>query len=226
MSDAVDLSLKTELCQVDNETFPAPKPIFGIPCRDECYDGEEFSVIPSTREWFCTKCPANFYSIGSGGILIDGKMGAFGHHSDEGNAMPLRMESSCQVVGSDDDYYFRNEECLGWTDTGSSFKAMKSMVSGKYVDFDLTYPVFFDEVGTIEFKFRKDSLGSEESGYIGEFTFYIDGQRQFTEKDPANSDWIVKKIEMDAGYHNLIWRYSKLNFLPYAEFLAAEIEVS
>lgn len=184
MITGADPSNKTELCRVDKENFPVPEPIFGIPCRDECYDGEEFSVDPLTREWYCTKCPANYYSIGEGGILIDGKMGAFEHHSDDGNAMPLRMQASCQVMGTDDDYYYRDDGCIGWTGTGTSIKAMKSAVNGVYVDFDLTYPVFFDNEGTVEFKFRKDSIGSSEAGYLGEFTFYIDGQRQFTYNDP------------------------------------------
>ena len=43
----------------------------------------------------CAKCPANTYSVGAGGIRIDGLMGAFGFHGDDGNAMPLRMEQSC-----------------------------------------------------------------------------------------------------------------------------------
>ena len=30
--------------------------------------------------------------------------------------------------------------------------------------------------------------------------------------------------EIPAGYHSLVWRYTKLNVIPYTEFMDAEIE--
>ena len=103
---------------------------------------------------------------------------------------------------------------------------MHSTFNGGYVDFDLTYPVFFDETGLVEFKFRKDSIGDEEAGYIGEFSFIIDGQVQFMTNNPRETHWQVKSIQIDKGYHTLLWRYTKLNILPLTEYYAAEIEVS
>ena len=107
----LDNSQREELCKIDEDAFPTPNPIFGLPCRDECYDGEEFSVDPLTGDWNCSKCPANMYSVGKGGIRIDGTMGAFEHHNDNGNAMPLRMESSCQVLGNETEFFYRNDDC-------------------------------------------------------------------------------------------------------------------
>ena len=43
----------------------------------------------------CQKCPANTYSVGSGGIRVDGTMGAFGYKGEDGSVMPLRMEATC-----------------------------------------------------------------------------------------------------------------------------------
>jgi len=76
---------------------PLPKPIFGLPCHDHCPDGTFAAVDWKTRrsEYTCETCPSNTYSIGGGGILIDGTMGAFDFHRDDGNAMPLRMDVSC-----------------------------------------------------------------------------------------------------------------------------------
>ena len=86
---------KTQYCRVDEENVPPPKAVFGLPCHDECADGTYATVRPFTKEISCEQCPANTYSIGSGGIRIDGTMGAFGFHGEDGNVMPLRMEASC-----------------------------------------------------------------------------------------------------------------------------------
>ena len=88
-----------ELCRVDETKNPIPKPIFGLPCHDKCKDGESASVsLNQTKlDYYCDKCPANTYSIGGGGIRIDGAMGAFNFHGEDGNVMPLQMEESCQV---------------------------------------------------------------------------------------------------------------------------------
>ena len=50
-----------------------------------------------TKKIICPKCQANTYSVGHGGLRIDGSMGAFGFKGEEGNVKPLRMESSCQI---------------------------------------------------------------------------------------------------------------------------------
>ena len=108
----------------------------------------------------CEKCPANTYSVGGGGIRIDGTMGAFGFHGEDGNVMPLRMESSCQIHASDAIEYYKDEDCIPWSRTGTSLKAYDAAVSDVLVDFDLTYPVYFEDEGTVEFKYRKDSVSA------------------------------------------------------------------
>ena len=93
----------------------------------------------------CYQCGKNTYSIGAGGIRIDGTMGAFGFSGDDGNAMPLGMTSSCQVhSGTDDFAYDKDEDCEPWETTGSTLKAYEAHVSQQIVDFDLTYPVYFE----------------------------------------------------------------------------------
>ena len=137
----------------------------------------------------CEQCPENTYSVGSGGIRIDGTMGAFNYIGEDGNAMPLRMEASCQVRGTYmGQEYYRNEDCVPWSRTGTSLKAYDSIVSDVLVDYDLTYPVFFDEFGTVEFKYRKDSIGTAETTY-GVFKFLIDGEVQMQDSDQRKSGW-------------------------------------
>ena len=60
--------------------------------------------------YWCDQCPRNTYSVGKGGILIDGTMGAFSFGGDDGNVMPLRMEPSCQVhvTGSGEKKQYKN----------------------------------------------------------------------------------------------------------------------
>lgn len=165
-------------CEVDEDIFPLPEPVFGMPCKDSCHDGTYATVDAKNRRFECKKCPANTYSVGGGGIRIDGAMGAFGYHGEDGNVMPLAFEASCQVHGNQNDEFYKNEDCSPWSRTGTSLKAFESPVNGAVVDYDLTYPVFFDDEGTVSFKFRKDSYGTP--GVInGVFKFMIDGVVQF-----------------------------------------------
>jgi len=169
---------KMVFCEADDEVAPLPKPVFGLPCHDICTDGTYATVDFNNKMIICDTCPANTYSVGGGGIRIDGTMGAFGYHGEDGNVMPLRMEQSCQVQASTaDNFYYRDEDCLPWSRTGTSLKAYASSVTDVLVDFDLSYPVFFDEEGSVEFKYRKDSIGTAETSY-GVFKFLIDGEVQ------------------------------------------------
>ena len=74
-----------------------PKPIIGLPCHDKCKDGQYATGDYETREMICGTCEKNTYSIGGGGIRIDGHMGAFSRKAEDGSAMPLRMNVSCQI---------------------------------------------------------------------------------------------------------------------------------
>ena len=117
-----------ELCRVDETKNPTPPPIFGLPCHDKCKDGESASVsLDQTKlDYFCDKCPANTYSIGEGGIRIDGAMGAFNFHGEDGNVMPLQMTESCQVHATTQDINGpppKNQGCTPWSVTGTSIKA-------------------------------------------------------------------------------------------------------
>ena len=85
-------------CHVNNESEPLPDPIHNLPCHDECYDGYYANVDLDSREMVCDPCPSNMYSIGNGGIRIDGAMGAFARHGDEGSKMPLRMSQTCKIT--------------------------------------------------------------------------------------------------------------------------------
>ena len=60
-----------------------------------CSDGKYAWIDFNTREMVCNTCPENTYSVGEGGIRIDGTMGAFSYIGEDGNVMPLRMEPSC-----------------------------------------------------------------------------------------------------------------------------------
>lgn len=143
-------------------------------------------------EYWCDQCPKNTYSIGEGGILIDGTMGAFSYHGDDGNAMPLRMEPSCLVhVTNDsgtDKKQYKNDDCTPWSRTGTSLKAYQADIDDTLVDFDLTYPVYFDDWGYIEFVYRKDTIGDKYSSY-GIFKFLIDDIVQLEDSDVNNNDW-------------------------------------
>lgn len=225
--------LRMDFCKIDEENAPTPKPIFSLPCHDNCPDGSFASVNRETKEMICEQCQKNTYSVGSGGIRIDGTMGAFGFHGEDGNVMPLRMELSCQVTSANGHIFKRNNGCTHWSKTGTSLKAYESSIDNAFVDFDLSYPVFFDELGTVEFKFRKDTIVAGDTEY-GEFKFLIDGVEQditVEKKSPMrgedNFDWTEVAIdEIPKGFHNLIWRYTKLNIIPFTKFMEAEIEVS
>ena len=60
-----------------DDSKPLPDPILDIPCIDDCYDGEEATITSDFKSLKCTICPENTYSIGQGGMRIDGQMGAF-----------------------------------------------------------------------------------------------------------------------------------------------------
>ena len=178
-----------EFCKVDDKTSPIPKSVFGLKCHDNCPDGTFATVDYVTKEMVCNSCPANTYSVGGGGIRIDGSMGAFANHSDDGNAMPLRMEPSCQVhPGTDEEFFEKDEDCTPWTRTGTSLKAYESAMTDVLVDYDLSYPVYFDEDGSVEFKYRKDSIGTESTTY-GVFKFLIDGEVQYIDNIVNKNDW-------------------------------------
>ena len=158
--------------------YPLPEPVFGLSCNDRCPDGTFATVGMESRELECDKCPPNTYSIGGGGIRIDGAMGAFSNRDDDGSALPLRVEQSCQIYSIySEDSLDRNVDCTPWQRTGSSLKAFEAVTSGVMVDFDLTYPVYFEEAGSVEYKYRKDTVGLSELK-LGEFKFFIDGKLQ------------------------------------------------
>ena len=97
-------------------------------------------------------------------------------------------------------------------------------MSDVLVDFDLSYPVYFEEEGSVTFRYRKDSIGSSEFTY-GTFQFLIDDLAQIEDREFGSTDWQDGSVdEIPAGYHSLVWRYTKLNVLPYTEFMEAEIE--
>ena len=56
------------------------------------------------------------------------------------------------------------------------------------VDFDLTYPVYFEEEGSVTFKYRKDSIGSEAFSY-GSFSFFVDDVKSYEDNEYGESDW-------------------------------------
>jgi hypothetical protein len=80
-----------------HEGLPLPEPFFDIDCRDTCKDGEEIKVDPVKRKLYCAPCGVNSYSVGGGGILIDGRMGDWASRGDIGSSVPLRMDMSCKV---------------------------------------------------------------------------------------------------------------------------------
>ena len=92
------------------------------------------------------------------------------------------------------------------------------------VDFDLTYSVYFEEEGKVSFKYRKDTIGTEDITY-GAFKFIIDGKTQLNDNNMDKLDWQEYTVDMITwGHHELTWRYTKLNIIPFTEFMEAEIE--
>ena len=60
--------------------------------------------------------------------------------------------------------------------TGSSIKAYKGHLENTIVQFDLTYGVYFDTEGYVEFKYRKDGGSVDMKGldFAGAFKFMVD----------------------------------------------------
>jgi hypothetical protein len=161
--------------------MPVPPPKYQVPCKDECKDGQEMKVNPITQEMFCGPCSSDTYSVGSGGILIDGRMGDWLYQADEGSGMPYRMDLSCRVYDlNTQTTYDKNTLCDPWRVTGNSIKAYKGHLNDTIVEFELTYAVYFATPGYVEFKYRKDGtteLGMTDNDYpLGSFKFYIDDQ--------------------------------------------------
>jgi len=79
-----------------------------------------------------------------------------------------------------------------------------------FVDFVVSYPVFFGRMGSVEFKYRKDNFGNKIVPY-GAFKFSIDDNPVLVDEE-FNDDWQVFKMDdIMPGYHNLEWTYSKFN---------------
>ena len=90
--------------------------------------------------------------------------------------------------GTDEEFFEKDEDCTPWTRTGTSLKAYESAMTDVLVDYDLSYPVYFDEDGSVEFKYRKDSIGTESTTY-GVFKFLIDGEVQYIDNIVNKNDW-------------------------------------
>ena len=75
------------------------------------------------------------------------------------------MEASCKIRDQDGAVFEKNQLCTPWAPTGSSLKAFASDVDQVLVDFDLAYPVYFEEKGSVEFKYHKDTIGSGLDAY-------------------------------------------------------------
>ena len=167
---------------------PVPQPLFDLTCHDHCPDGTFANISFETGDYSCQPCEGNTYSIGRGGIRIDGTMGAFNFHGDEGSKMPLRMSLSCKLTSPGYEYFDHKVGCTEWTRTGTSLKAYQATYTNVTVDFDITYPVFFDDVGTVEFKYRKDTVGGAGS-YNGIFKFMVDDKVMLTDREIEHSNW-------------------------------------
>lgn len=100
-------------------------------------------------------------------------------------------------------------------------------MSDVLVDFELSYPVYFEEKGSISFKYRMDSsaLISEVGFSYSDFQLIIDDTPQYEDHGTgSNTGWQeVVRDEIPIGYHSIVWRYTKLNMKPLTEFLEAEI---
>ena len=81
-------------------------------------------------------------------------------NSENGGAMPLRMSHTCKVHKLDKEEqgisFELNRYCTPWTTTGFSLKAFKGELHNTIVEYDVTYAVYFDTEGYVEFKYRKD----------------------------------------------------------------------
>lgn len=215
-----------QYCEANETLYPLPEPVFHLQCHDSCPDGTYADVDLTEKKLVCRECQANTYSIGDGGIHIDGTMGAFGWSGEDGNKMPFEIETSCQVHGNSFKSFEKNEDCTPWSRTGSSLKAQESFAADAIVDFDLSYPVYFEKLGEVSFKYKKESVGTKEYKN-GVFTFSMDGKTYLTEDDQkTNEVWETYTLhEISPGMHTFSWRYRKLNN-EHTEFLEAEIEVS
>ena len=175
-------------CRVDEDQYPLPKPVFDLPCHDTCQDGEQFNVDLETWQPICDDCGVNTYSVGGGGIRIDGAMGAFSSSDVEGNSMPHRMNLSCKINSPGYPSLKHGDQCTPWTKTGTSLKAYHSSLDNVIVDFDITYPVYFETSGSVSFKYRKDSIGNAEN-INGIFKFLVDDDIVFKDKEIKNDGW-------------------------------------
>ena len=117
-------------------------------------------------------------------------MGDWLHHGDEASSMPLRMEKSCVIRDSGTGHEFPpNFGCEPWTVTETSLKAYAAYVNDVLVDFVLTYPVYFQKEGSVEFKYRKESIGKGDFMTFGAFKFEIDGVPAMIDRDSEKDDW-------------------------------------
>jgi hypothetical protein len=71
------------------------------------------------------------------------------------------MKRTCKVydmtdAGKPAGTYEVNTFCRPWTPVEGSLKAFKGDLTDTIVEYDLTYAVFFDTNGYVEFKYRKD----------------------------------------------------------------------
>lgn len=89
-------------------------------------------------------------------------------------------------------------------------KAYSADVMGAYVAFTLTYPVYLKTKGSIEFKYKKESLDS--IFHNGDFKFIIDGKISLIDNDPKKNGWqVYRKENIEPGMHTFEWFYTKWN---------------
>ena len=117
------------------------------------------------------------------------------------------MENDCFT--DDYGYWRQNEDCSRWFNTGNAFKAYKADVNETYVAFQLAYEVHFQAPGSVEFKYRKDSLESYGRA-TGNFRFQFSNEIIMSDTNLTNSDWQTYRYEnITPGVHILVWLYIK-----------------
>lgn len=97
----------------------------------------------------------------------------------------------------EDDQEPQSRVCEPWTRTSHGIKAMTSRMTDVYIDFTVTYPVYFMEEGEIEVKFRVDATN------LNVFKFIVDGEIVHSVFSQPNDDWQIYNYDVKRGSHVL-----------------------
>eukprot|EP00347_Sterkiella_histriomuscorum_P005033 403358157 len=200
-------------------------PIQKLKCDHPCESGEYLDIDMKFQTSTCMKCPANTYSVP--GVFIDGNMDDWKVLKDQSQDIeaPQPIEFNC-FFRNENLQWIVNEKCTPWTAEGNYIRGGEVTLEEDNVSlaFEMIYTTDFVQPGYIEFKYRKDTMISNDR-LNGDFSFVVNLRKVLGDFTFETINWKTYRYNVtEPGHYVFAWVYNKQHILGLTEQMNIELE--